>query len=317
MKPIIIQAISLFFATNLFAQSGVWSTTSGGNGHYYELITTPQSITWTFARDAAISSGGFLATVTSGAENAFIESFIAGSQYSPWIGGFQATGSAEPSSGWSWVTGESFTYTNWDTNEPNNNFPGHPGANENSLHIQSYNGTWNDLPDATYPANRSYFIEYATPVVSPPPPYTQTNATWANASLLGSSLTIGNNGCFVASAAIILNSYGHHTDPGKLSEFLAPTVANDHGSLVLGKIPTSFTYDKQTALQASESHSTISRFQLGISRAEIASTIGSQIAESGPVLLRVPQYQHGSGELPWECACDRSLEGHRRRDLHS
>ena len=66
----------------------------------------------------------------------------------PWLGGFQPPGSAEPSTGWSWVTGEAFSFTAWDAGEPNN----FNGAEED--HLQFYDCTggavrsahWNDRP---------------------------------------------------------------------------------------------------------------------------------------------------------------------------
>lgn len=41
-----------------------------------------------------------------------------------WVGGFQQPGSIEPGAGWSWVTGEPFSYTYWGGGEPNNAAPG-------------------------------------------------------------------------------------------------------------------------------------------------------------------------------------------------
>ena len=59
-----------------------WTTASGGNGHYYELVLPAdpsENYSWTQANAAASSmtdngSQGYLATVTSAAENAFLAS---------------------------------------------------------------------------------------------------------------------------------------------------------------------------------------------------------------------------------------------------
>jgi len=69
-------------------------------------------------------AGGHLATITSEAENAFIyglasnnialwHSLPNGCVLGPWLGGTQPTGSSEPGGGWRWVTGETWSYTNW------------------------------------------------------------------------------------------------------------------------------------------------------------------------------------------------------------
>src|SRR5262249_15632204 len=48
-----------------------WRVADGGNGHYYQAVSTPGGITWEAAQAAAVGMGGYLATITSAAENAF------------------------------------------------------------------------------------------------------------------------------------------------------------------------------------------------------------------------------------------------------
>ena len=99
------------------------------NGHYYELVTVAvAALNWSEARDAAAAMNfngmqGYLATVTSQAENDFIVNNISAPDVEDlriWIGGFQAPGSLEPDQGWQWITGETWAYTNWNDGEPNN-----------------------------------------------------------------------------------------------------------------------------------------------------------------------------------------------------
>jgi hypothetical protein len=49
-----------------------------GNGHSYQVFTTSDGsgVTWYDARTAAIQMGGYLATVTSQAENDFVSSLL-------------------------------------------------------------------------------------------------------------------------------------------------------------------------------------------------------------------------------------------------
>lgn len=147
-----------------------------GNGHWYEAVSVPGGISWTQASAAAQAAGGYLATPTSDAENAFVFGLVnspvywnqepGGSNLGPWLGGYQTfdTGST-PAANWTWVTGEPWSFTAWHSGEPNN----FTGADENYLSYKCYGssgcriGLWNDLPDAISEfgtAVVAYVIEY-------------------------------------------------------------------------------------------------------------------------------------------------------------
>jgi Lectin C-type domain len=102
----------------------------GGNGHFYEAWAL--SSTWTNANYWATNRGGYLATITSRAENDFIFNFIKdktnnlsrhklweqtapGWTWGPWVGGYRGADGS-----WSWVTGEPFAFQNWVPGEPDN-----------------------------------------------------------------------------------------------------------------------------------------------------------------------------------------------------
>ena len=107
-----------------------WKLSEGGNDHWYEVIQTAFP-NWRSARDYAIDQGGHLATVTSSAENNFIRRIFANA--SPVLGGYTENGE------WHWVTGEPFTFTSWDSGEPNNF-----GGVEDCLQLLIPAGSWND-----------------------------------------------------------------------------------------------------------------------------------------------------------------------------
>ena len=99
-----------------------WETSAGGNGHWYEAVRNTNAANWTQVNELARAEGGYLATITSPAENDFVFSLvnfpeffqgIGGNGAGPAIGGLQPDGSPEPGGGWSWVTGEAWGYTNW------------------------------------------------------------------------------------------------------------------------------------------------------------------------------------------------------------
>jgi hypothetical protein len=137
-----------------------WPVFGGGNGHFYELKQPPGGINWTNANTAAQAStfrgvNGHLATVTSAAENNFIISRMAGWA---WIG---LSDAAVPGT-YAWVTGEPFSYTNWEQGQPTQN-------GEHYVHYSDALGSWrwNDLTNVTaYPGPQplGYLVEYPLPV---------------------------------------------------------------------------------------------------------------------------------------------------------
>ena len=153
-KPLImLSAMSLLVASSAHA-SMIW----GVNGHEYDIVPAATApISWSAANAAVPAGGWHLATITSAAENAFIvASFPTAVTGGYWLGGTQPAGSAEPAGGWTWVTGEAWSYTNWEPTipEPNNS------GGEDSLHFDTFTsggGTWNDLADAN--ARSGYVIE--------------------------------------------------------------------------------------------------------------------------------------------------------------
>jgi hypothetical protein len=145
-----------------------WDVSSGGNGHWYKPVPGFPGITWTLANELAQAEGGYLATITSAEENAFVFSLVANDpQY--WnfccnysgaaLGGLQQEGAPEPAGGWYWVTGESWTYSNWYPGQPNNR----PEAEipEERLHFFGPDGQWNDLAKLDFNLG-GYVIERGT-----------------------------------------------------------------------------------------------------------------------------------------------------------
>jgi hypothetical protein len=151
------------------------------NGHGYQVVVVPDGITWSAARDAAAASGGHLVTLNSEAENGFVHGLIADeatawvsigtapnqSTSGPWIGLFQATGSAEPADGWGWVTGEPLMFANWEINRPNDVDGIEQFGQYFGVGVDNRAATWNDLPNrgsdlisivATNP--RGYIVEF-------------------------------------------------------------------------------------------------------------------------------------------------------------
>ena len=106
-------------AGGVLAQPVQWPVEDGGNGHWYEVVVGFGPC-WQQQRVWAEQRGGYLATVGSSAEQAFLEQAIVGREFIA-IGGFQPAGSPEPNGGWSWVTGEPWgTSVRWAAGQPEN-----------------------------------------------------------------------------------------------------------------------------------------------------------------------------------------------------
>ncbi len=146
-----------------------WPISTGGNGHFYQGVRMPKPLPWNEADRLAKLLGGHLVTITSAAENDFVFRLIDDDTYwyhsynwrGPWIGALQPPGSVEPAGGWSWVTGEPFTYARWDAGQPNN-FNGSP---ENRIHFGNQRSripTWNDVRE-NFEEVVSFIVEWEQP----------------------------------------------------------------------------------------------------------------------------------------------------------
>jgi hypothetical protein len=144
-----------------------------GNGHEYAVVGA-DGIEWDAARQATTALGGgwHLATITSAAEQAFVASLpLSGVEF--WLGGFQDPLSTQAADeNWRWVTGEAFTYTNWNRTsfaEPND-FYG--PCSEQHLGISGSAGPlgapnlWND--EGFIPHLAGYVIERTSAPVPEP-----------------------------------------------------------------------------------------------------------------------------------------------------
>lgn len=146
----------------------------GDNGHYYEYISASVDFDTALAQAAGMSylgMQGYLATVTSAGESAFVAALHTGSGIgsSYWLGGSDAASEQT----WAWITGPEagqifyqagtcLTFCNWEPGEPNNS------NTENALHGFTWwnsNDTWNDLGGGS---TLSYVVEYSAATVPVP-----------------------------------------------------------------------------------------------------------------------------------------------------
>ena len=156
-------------ATLLIASPGLASANPvswSGNGHFYDVVSVPGTISWEDADAAAIAAGGYLATITSQAENDFVFLLVNNAAYllgssGPWVGGYQSPATGQPAANWHWVTGEAWNYTNWQSGQPNDS--GGKAEDKLQFGFAPSVSTWNDIMsiDPT-PAYRpiAYIVEW-------------------------------------------------------------------------------------------------------------------------------------------------------------
>ncbi len=170
-KLIAIGVVSTAISASAMAQNAVqWRVEDGGNGHWYQRVDSDSEVTWTASRDAAMVNSGYLITITSAAEQAWVLLHFIDNQpyctpaswankFSIWIGLWQdmsATDYSEPTGGWRWVTSEPVNFFNWRQDEPNN------GGAENSAAAFYPAGDWNDQPDDSgFYCVTAYVIEWS------------------------------------------------------------------------------------------------------------------------------------------------------------
>jgi len=153
------------------ASSATWS----GNNHQYAVVLA-EGVSWDEAAALAgrLPGDWHLATVTSPAEQLFIQSLgLANIEY--WLGGFQNPLSTQAAdANWTWVTAEPFAYANWDIhNSEPNDFIG-PGGEQYlavlgaAATLEPY-GTWND---EGFLGNISGFIAESASLSPTPEPTT-------------------------------------------------------------------------------------------------------------------------------------------------
>lgn len=168
------------------------------NNHIYALYENVT--TWTFANDLCVALGGHLATVTSPAENAVVTDLVqSGSDDTYWLG---ASAPENSDKDYQWVTGESFSYSNWMSGQPSAG--GEKGTKQRFLEIvKSYDCQWNDVKNTN---KKGFILEIDIDEYSPVATQTYNgnkyllfdkNTTWTEADAfckaLGGHLLYTNN----------------------------------------------------------------------------------------------------------------------------
>lgn len=169
------------------------------NGHYYQRFMNANLVGWDEAKTYAESLGGYLATITTSAEQVLIQSNF--NNYTPftYTSGFTyaqlylGATDRETEGVWKWVTGETWSFSNWAPGEPNNAY----GGNQDYLALNydnSWDDTWGDreplngYPTGTIGAMPGFIVEYNSNPNAPTNNAVPEPSEWAAMGLLGAGL---------------------------------------------------------------------------------------------------------------------------------
>lgn len=148
-----------------------------GDTHYYEVVlVNSMNVSWVQAAILAESEGGYLASITSAEENAFVFSLVDDDEYfwefpddytsdshyrikiGPFLGGVRVSDTEDSLAGWQWLSGEEWAYSNWAQNlndgvidrDPRDNTQPNGKGNQNVIGFGELNlpvPTWGDYWD--------------------------------------------------------------------------------------------------------------------------------------------------------------------------
>jgi hypothetical protein len=214
-----------------------WPASAGGNEHYYEVVhCCAPPFLWSDAQQFASARSyqglqGYLATITSSAENAFLVSQfqVSSSNAGLWIGGSDQAVEGE----WRWVTGPEaalapsnqfyqgssttggyatppFLYENWGQGEPNDWFSSATGEDfavwsEGHWNLVVGPGEWGDDSNGINGAVSGYIVEYGglcLPSVSYCTAGTSTNGCAGSMSAAGVPSASSASGFVLTASAI-------------------------------------------------------------------------------------------------------------------
>ncbi len=117
--------------------------------------------TWQAAKDRCTALGGRLAEIHSASENYLIMSMATKARVEGvWLGASDAAQEGR----WQWNSNAGFTYSNWDTGQPNNK---KGGENYLFMTIQTSPGRWSDQPNDSLQFKTAFVCEWDANAVIP------------------------------------------------------------------------------------------------------------------------------------------------------
>ena len=183
MQQIRTIIIALFAVGTASANPVQWTSGSGGNNHYYDVISSVAGVSWTTAEANSLALSGYLVTITSAAENTFVTGLVqaAGGRFFIGANDTAVTGT------YRWIdgpeAGQALVYSNFAAGQPDNVGVEHYVETFGTAVACCGVGTWNNLPNAGSTGS-GYVIEYNTQPTPEP-----STALMALGALLAAGVT--------------------------------------------------------------------------------------------------------------------------------
>lgn len=150
MKNTKLLTILLLFVVSEPISSDSLRVMRPSSGHVYQRMDT--RLTWNSARRYCDSVAGYLASITSSAENKFVFNNIGTVRDGIWLGGHDS----KIEGVWQWITNEPWSYSNWGLNQPNNALRGQDFL----LYHRINPGQWDDGGLPTRNAKHVFICEW-------------------------------------------------------------------------------------------------------------------------------------------------------------
>jgi hypothetical protein len=145
------------------------------NGHWYKVYHNGTLSSWNQNKANAEALGGYLLTITSAQENAWVTSNVIPGINTASLGAWEPSGTAVLQN-FQWSNGETWSYTNWDSGW---NPVGSISVVLGGLHAK--NGSWRAIASPSGVGNSAdyYVVEWtdSIPPVPPTPPAAPSNLT--------------------------------------------------------------------------------------------------------------------------------------------
>jgi len=194
-----------------------------GNYQDHKYYIAQEWRSWNDAKDRATALGGYLLTISSQAENDFIQNNLGDYKWDSYWLGYSDT--AEEGT-FVWANGSDASYTNWNGGEPNNS------GDEDVVEFNGHNGKWNDL---NINDGRFFIIEFSGTISAKDVvvPYLVTRSTgFSDTSGSGGDATFTNSGTVTIPAGqskVDLTLTGVDDSANEAIETITYTISNSGG----------------------------------------------------------------------------------------
>ena len=224
-------------------------------------VRVSSHLSWNMADADARRRGGYLATLTTRAENDFVFNLVNKPQFftefGPLLGGFQPPGASEPLGGWTWLSGEPWEFQNWAPGQPDN-----AGVPEDGLQFWAGN-QWNDLP-VNLPNYFSFVVEFDAPPQPCTPRKAKATVQLVNGFVVGA--TIADSGCGYTNTPVVL------IQGGGGSGALATAVVSNGQVIALQILNAGFSYETPPRIEIA-SPPFVPRVNISVSKVNVTQTV--------------------------------------------